>query len=71
MYTAKTVLNLQENKVKHGLSLTVIRFIMRFKGSTIYNVVYRHPKISMAVIIMAGVIIIYTYINFLLTYVIV
>ncbi len=44
---------------------------MRFRDSALYKFVYSHPKISMGVIIMAGVIIIYTYINFLLTYVVV
>ena len=44
---------------------------MRFKDSTIYQIVYRYPKISMGVIIMVGVIIIYEYISFLLRYVVI
>ncbi len=44
---------------------------MRFKNSALYKIVYKYPKISMAIIIMAGVIIIYTYISFLLTYVVI
>ncbi len=44
---------------------------MKFRDSALYQLVYRHPKIAMAVIIMTGVIIIYTYVSFLLTYVII
>jgi|GEM_PF-2446167 hypothetical protein len=61
-----------EKKVKHGLSIRILRFIiMKFKDSVFYQLVYRYPKIAMAVIIMTGVIIIYTYVDFLLTYIII
>ena len=54
----------------HGVSFRIFNFIMKFKNTGVYKVIYRHPRISIAILVMAGVSIIYFFVNFIITYVV-
>lgn len=60
----------QEQQVRHGLSFKIFYFIMKFKNTGIYKLIYGHPRISISILVMAGISIIYFFVNFIITYVV-
>ena len=55
---------------KNSSSNKIFYYIMKFNNLRIYQLIYRHPKISIAILVLIAVLILYVFIGFILRYVV-
>ncbi len=56
--------------MKHITTNKILGFIMKARNLAIYRLIYRFPKFFVTMLILFGIIILYTFVNFVLKYVI-
>ena len=55
---------------KNDPATKIFNYIMKFSNSGIYKLIYRHPKISIAILVLMAILILYIFIGFVYKYVV-
>ena len=56
--------------MKHSVTDKIFNYIMKFNNMRIYKWINRHPKISIAILILIAVLILYIFVGFIVKHVV-